>query len=474
MLKNGSSYITTIVFIIGLYVIYLLTISGGIIPTLIFACLPVLAIITAGFSRKQYYFYAFFIVNYIITGISRYLPIKIGIIMLGFTLGIICILLVKNLFQSYEWKRSFNLLTILWGVWFLYCLLEIFNPLGVADAWIIAINGYALFPLLGAIIIPVLFTRFKDFYWLLIIWAILSTLAALKGYWQKSHGFDSAELYWLFAEGGARTHIIYTGIRYFSFLSDAANFGIAMGLSMTVFGISGFFVKTRWVKFLFLGAAFASTYGLLISGTRSAIAIPLVGLAVYTLLCRSIKNLFVAGGILIVIVLFLTQTNIGNSNSIIRRVRSTFNKEDASFKIRGINKAKMLPLMKDKPFGIGLGLSGGRSKRFDVNEQLSELPPDSLLTMYWLETGIVGLSLYLSLLVIIFIRASYIAIFIIKDKRLKNILFSIIAGLAGVFVAAYANDITTYPNIILISILFVFLFVAPYYDKELIENEQTA
>ena len=64
--------------------------------------------------------------------------------------------------------------------------------------------------------------------------------------------------------------------------------------------------------------------------------------------------------------------------------------------------------------------------------------------------------------------------FIIKDKRLKNILFSIIAGLAGVFVAAYANDITTYPNIILISILFVFLFVAPYYDKELIENEQTA
>ena len=127
--------------------------------------------------------------------------------------------------------------------------------------------------------------------------------------------------------------------------------------------------------------------------------------------------------------------------------------------------------MRDKPFGIGLGLSGGRMERFNINSKLSKLPPDSLLTMYWIETGIVGISLYLSLLVIIFIRASYIAMFIVKDKRLKNILFSIIAGLAGTFVAAYANDITSYPNGILINILFVFLFVAPYYDKELAEHE---
>ena len=154
-------------------------------------------------------------------------------------------------------------------------------------------------------------------------------------------------------------------------------------------------------------------------------------------------------------------------------MRSAFNKEDASFKVRGINKEKMIPLMKDKPFGVGLGLSGGRMERFAINSKLSELPPDSLLTMYWLETGIVGLSLYLSLLVLIFTRASYIAMFIIKDKQLKNILFSIIAGLAGVFVAAYANDITTYPNGILICILFVFLFIAPYYDKELTQNEPT-
>lgn len=473
MIKNGSSYITTIVFIVGLCAIYLLTIKGGLIPTLLFACLPILALATARFSRKQYYFYIFFIINYIISGISRYISMKNGMIMLGITIGIIIILLLKNIFQTYEWKRSRNLLVVLWSIWFLYCFFELFNPLAVSDAWMIAINGYAFFPLISAIIIPVLFTRFKDFRWLLIIWAILSILAALKGYWQKNHGFDSAELYWLFVEGGARTHIIYSGIRYFSFFTDAANFGISMGLSMTVLGLSGFFMKIRWIKFLFWSAAIASAYGLLISGTRSAVAVPLAGLCVYTLLCKNTKNFILSGSLLIAVLLFLTQTNIGNSNSLIRRVRSTFNKEDASFKVREINKEKMEPLMKGKPFGIGLGLSGNRSKRFEVHDKLAELPPDSLLTMYWIETGIIGLSLYLTLLMIILTRASYIAMFIIKDKQLRNISFSIIAAIAGAYVAAYANDITTFPNGILINILLVFLFIVPYYDKELAQNEPT-
>lgn len=47
------------------------------------------------------------------------------------------------------------------------------------------------------------FTRYKDLKWLLILWAFLCLLAAAKGYWQRNHGFDSAELYWLLVEGGA-------------------------------------------------------------------------------------------------------------------------------------------------------------------------------------------------------------------------------------------------------------------------------
>lgn len=242
---------------------------------------------------------------------------------------------------------------------------------------------------------------------------------------------------------------------------------------MTVFGISSFFVKPYWVKFLFWGATIAAIYGLMISGTRSAVVIPFVSLIAYTILCKNMKHALLSGGLFIVVLLFLTQTNIGNGYAMIRRVRSTFNKEDASLQVRYINKEKMKPLMKDKPFGIGLGLSGKRSERFNVHEKLSKLPPDSLLTMYWIDTGIVGLSLYLTLLVLILTRSSYIAMFVIKNKHLKNITYSLIAGLSGTLVAAYVNDITTYPNGVIMSILFAFVFAAPYYDKELTQNEQT-
>ena len=118
MIKNGSSYITAIAFFIGLSAIYLLTLKGGIIPALLFACLPAIAMVTAKFCQKQYYFYVFFVINYVITGIDRYIPLKFGMIMLGLTLGIGCLLLLKNIFQVYEWKRSFNALTALWGIWF--------------------------------------------------------------------------------------------------------------------------------------------------------------------------------------------------------------------------------------------------------------------------------------------------------------------------------------------------------------------
>jgi hypothetical protein len=49
------------------------------------------------------------------------------------------------------------------------------------------------------------------------LWGILTLLAVAKGYMQKNHGFDSAELIWVLTRG-ANTHLLRTGIRYFSFL----------------------------------------------------------------------------------------------------------------------------------------------------------------------------------------------------------------------------------------------------------------
>lgn len=474
MYRNLTTYIIPAVFIAGLCLIYILVLQGDLLPAILFAILPAVAVCCGGMFYRQWGFYAFFIINYFIMGISRYVDLKTGMIMFGLGLGLLILAFLKNIFHPYDWKRSRNFLTAIWLIWLIYCFLELFNPTAVTEAWNIAITGYVFFPLLCAIIIPVFFTRYKDLQWLLILWAILSLLASTRGYWQRNHGFDSAELHWLFVEGAARTHILYSGIRYFSFLSDAANFGTAMGLSTTVFGIVGFYVRPLWLKLFFWGTATASFYGMMISGTRSAVVIPIAGAIVYLLLCRNLRHILIGGSLFIVALLLLTQTTIGNSNALIRRMRSTFDREDASLQVRYIHKKQIIPLLKDKPFGIGLGLSGGRAARFNVNTPLAKLPPDSSHTAYWIETGIVGLVLYFTLLFIILVKATYTAVFIVKDKKLQGILIAFIAGISGVLVAAYATDVVTFPNGVIMSCLYAFLFTIPYYDKESANNEVTA
>ena len=465
--KDFISYINPAIFMAGLYLIYLLVLRSNPLYALIFALLPAIALGSASMFYKQMAFFAFFIINYFIAGVSRYIDMKTGVIMLALTLGLLVLVFLKNIFHPYEWKKSRNFLTILWLIWFIYCLFELFNPTAAPEAWNIAINGYALFPLLCAILIPILFSRYKDFKWLLILWAVLTLAACAKGYWQRNHGFDSAELRWLFVDGGARTHIIYWGIRYFSFFTDAANFGISMGLSIIIFGISAFYLRPLWLKLFFWSTAAIAFYGLLISGTRSAVIVPIVGMVVYLILCKNIRNLLIGTGLLTIGLLLLTQTNIGNSNPLIRRMRSTFDREDASLQVRVINKRRMAPLLKERPFGIGIGLCGNRAARFGVDIPLSKIPPDSHLTAIWIETGIVGLSLYLTLLFILLAKASYMAVFIIKSKQIRGILIAFIAGISGVLVASYANDLTTFPNGLLMGILYAFLVTIPHYDKQI-------
>lgn len=119
----------------------------------------------------------------------------------------------------------------------------------------------------------------------LILWGIMTLLAAAKGYWQKNKGFDSTELSWLWAYG-ARTHFIHSGIRYFSFFTDAGLFGASMGLSCTVFTLTFFYTKNLFLRLFYLIVGMAGFYGLLISGTRSAIAVPIAGLGSF---CSCLK-----------------------------------------------------------------------------------------------------------------------------------------------------------------------------------------
>ena len=152
-------------------------------------------------------------------------------------------------------------MTYLFVAWFLFYFLELLNPNNVMEAWNINITPYTLIGLICAFIVPIVIRTKKDIELLLIVWSVFVIIFTIKGYWQKSHGFSSKDLYFLFSMGGARTHIIWSGIRYFSCFTDAANYGVHCAMVTVVFTISAFFVDSKWKRIYFLCIAMGGLYG---------------------------------------------------------------------------------------------------------------------------------------------------------------------------------------------------------------------
>lgn len=364
-----------------------------------------------------------------------------------------------------NWKSGQNIMTYFFIVWLIFYLIEALNPNNVMAAWNINLTPYALIPLICAFITPIVIRTKKDIELLLIIWSLFVLLFTLKGYWQKNQGFSSKDLYFLYNLGGARTHIIWSGIRYFSCFSDAANYGVHAALAAVTFAISSFYVDSKWKRIYFLFIACCGIYGLGISGTRSAMGVLMGGMLMITILAKNWKALLAGIFVSVGIFCFFYYTNIGNGNQYIRKMRSSFHPtEDASYLVRVENRQRMKELMVRKPIGYGIGLS--KAGNFDSKEQMP-YPPDSWLVSVWVETGIVGLILYLAIHGVLFAWCSWILMFKVRNKNLRGLIAAWLCMDAGFFIAAYVNDVMQYPNQLTVYIGFALCFAAPHIDKRI-------
>lgn len=407
-----------------------------------------------------------FALQFLLVAGTMYMDIKLGITTLGLTLLLgIVILMCRLDDKQTDWQVSKNGMLLLYAIWGVYCFAEIANPNSVQEAWNISIAHYLVYPLIFAVIVPLSVRSIKGIEILLLIWSVFLLIAFAKGYWQRSHGFSQRDFYFLYEQGGYSTHIIWSGIRYFSCLGNAANYGIHAAMATTAFGISFFYVKNIWLKFYFILIVLTSLYGIGISGTRAAVAIPISGIALFILLSRSWKGFSLGFLVLIALFAFFRFTTIGESNEYIRKMRTAFNpSEDASYQARVMNREKIKELMANKPFGYGIGLS--KSDRFDSKEKMP-YAPDSWLVSVWVETGIVGLVLYLLIHGALFAWCSWILMLQIMNKRLRGLLAAWLCTNAGFFVAAYANDVMQYPCIIVVYTGFALCFAGPYIDEHM-------
>lgn len=423
-------------------------------------------------TNKAIGFYLLFASQFLLIASKMFMDVKVGLFSLVFTIMFLVIVLVQlNNDETTDWSPGVNIMLYLYSAWGIFYILELLNPNAVMEAWNICLPPYALLPIICAFLVPIVIRDIKGIEWLLYIWGTFIVIATLKGYWQKNHGFSDRDMYFLYQLGGWRTHIIWSGIRYFSFFSDANNYGVHSAMAAVTFSISSFYAKGTIKRLFFLATALCAIYGFGISGTRSAMAVIVGGLGMMTVLSKNWKAVLISTIAIAGLFYFFSFTNLGNNNPFIFKMRSAFHPtEDASYMVRVENRARMKELMHAKPIGYGIGLS--KAGNFNPKE-IMPYPPDSWLVSVWVETGIVGLLLYLIVNGSLFAWCSWILLFKVKDPRLRGMVAAWLCMDAGFFLAAYAADCLQYPNPIVVYIGFALCFATKHIDKRISEESKT-
>lgn len=449
-------------------IVYFLSV-GNLSAAIIITLIPISFItLIKILESPTFLFYVIFTVNYFMLALGRYMDISgISVFMDILLMSELIIIFIHGaLKKTVEWKYALNTLTLVTFVWMIYCAIEVLNPTGLFRAWILS-RGIIYYGFFIAVIVSLVIVRYKQIKVLLLLYSIFTLLAIVKALMQKYIGFDPGEKAWLDA-GGASTHIILTGTRYFSFFTDAGNFGSNMGCAATVFGIMSFFVTKKYLKVYFGITAALALYAMFMSGTRGAMAVPLGGLVTFVVISRNYKALTAGTVLLAVIYVFFAHTYIGQDNNMIRRMRTSFHpQEDASFNLRRENQKTLANYLKNKPFGEGIGLSGTENQKYS-RRLTTDIAHDSWYVKLWVETGIVGITLYLAGLITVLANCTYIIMKRIKSKELKGVLSAMLCGVAGLMVSAYGNAFFgQMPTTLIVFSFLAIILRGEYIDKKL-------
>ena len=408
----------------------------------------VLALIFGGaflymaFRFEKLSLYIVLVMSFVLPIFGRYLPASIPF---GLSIDIILVLgllivFIKN-YKRIDTNRLNNPIFWLMLAWMGYVVMQIFNPLAHSfAAWFYSMRGIALYQLLIIMLLFLTFDAKKDIKPFMAMWIGFSVLGALWGMKQLFFGVSAAEQRWL-DEGGAITHMLFGKLRVFSYYFDAGTFGAAMGHISLICGIiliSPYFTKRTRVTCGILAMLFF--YGLMISGTRGALAVPAAGGLMYLILTRNMRVLIPGLVAMGLVFAFLKFTMIGQSNYQINRLRTALDPNDASLNTRMVNRERLTVYLQDKPFGGGLGTTGSWGNRFSPGTWLADFEPDGLYTRIRAETGIVGRLFYVGIWLFIL---GYCARLIFKapDGKYKTIAMAFLAGYAGILLANYGNSV---------------------------------
>jgi hypothetical protein len=444
--STGSDRILSIRFLIllGFLIVVsaLITSQMGLVGGMGFMVLPfVFAFLYLLFRYPIIGLYTAISLGFVLLGIGRYVTgLSIGLAMDGILILTLIALIFNKFYERIDWTPAKKDISILALIWFGYTLFQVVNPEARSFAAWFSGRGIGFYMLMMVPLTLLFIDSDRKLTIFFYIWGVFTLLVTLKGVMQLKFGVDHWEQAWL-DEGNYKTHVLFGKLRVFSFLSDAGQFGANQAYSAVVATIVAM-SQTKWKsKLFFVIVALAGFYGMIISGTRGAISIPLAGFSAFFVLRKNIPVMVSGFFLLLIVFVFFKYTTIGQGNDQIRRMRTAFDPNDASLQVRLENQRKLKTYMASRPFGGGIGHGGVKAQKYLPNAYLSQIPTDSGYVLIWVEMGIVGLLLHLFILFYVVGKSSFSIMFRIRDPNLKLKMAALTAGMFGIMVANYGNAV---------------------------------
>jgi putative inorganic carbon (hco3(-)) transporter len=388
-------------------------------------------------SHFQFGLYILIIYAHFMFLISSLIPVPVGTLVDSIILLSLLALLIKNKFttsnllpatsdKSY-FKDWVGLIMILI---FCYDLIQLFNPkshisfsqtiLQIREPFYLLSVSYLAYTVINDKKGLKFFTGFI---------IAMCLLVAFYGIFQEFAGLRESE--WRMLRSDPRKfelYVIWGRVRKWSFLSDPSVYGMQMAFC----GILTFILclgKMRvWKKLAFLAISITCLLAMSYSGTRTAVGMVPLGIAMYFFM--TINNVKTVIASIFVTILFMVIIFGPFYGGTANRIRSTFNKSDPSLSFRDMKRRVLQNYVFSNPLGSGLGTANGIAKRLTIT---ADTDNGYLRTL--VDKGFPGLFLQLLLyaLVMIFGINYYYAT---EDPELKNIVG---AYLAGIFALTFAN-----------------------------------
>ena len=474
--NGGRVSLLLLLFLLAIYEF----VSAGFSAFAVVCITPLLVLfVLASFHYRLFIFWILICINYFIQMKDIRLPFPMSLPneMLEILLIVLAIIDVKNA----HFERLGNIMLFALLFWCGFCTLEVLNDtcnLGIdVGAWYSGARMMAFQLLYCFIVFSIYIDHPNVLIKYLCVWGAFALFAVFWVWKQQNIGFTQKEFAWLYYGHGQVTHLLQarTLIRYWSVYSDAANYGIGIASTGVAFVIFGITAKIKKLKYFFLIVGGACIWGMFPSGTRTAIACLMAGFMAYVFLSKSFKIAIPFTIIFAFFAFLLVFTDVGQGNQQIRRMRSAFNKNDASANTRTINQETMKKYMKEAPWGIGIGMGNENVPANNKFRRMATIAPDSEYVFIWLRTGVVGITIFLISTFIMLAGACWIVLFTLKSPSLRGIGAGFCCAFVSQQLGGYGNQVLMqFPNCLVFYGGLSIVYILPLMEKEWIEWENKA